>query len=89
MSPIGLAASRTSELTDLARVGQRLSIITDRHNQWWITHNVLRAYLGANTGPKVLSGQIRRGTGMELTAVLWSSDLRGLPSAPTVCPASG
>jgi class 3 adenylate cyclase len=32
---------------------------------------------GANTGPKVLTGQIRRGTGMELTAVLWSSDLRG------------
>ena len=32
-----------SELTDLARVGQRLSIITDRHNQWWITHNVLCA----------------------------------------------
>jgi adenylate cyclase len=66
-----------SELTDLAYVGQRLSIITDRHNQWWITHNLLCAHLGANTGPKVLSGQIRRGTGMELTAVLWSSDLRG------------
>jgi adenylate cyclase len=66
-----------SELTDLARAGQRLSIITDRHNQWWITHNLLCAYLGANTGPKVQTGQIRRGTGMELTAVLWSSDLRG------------
>jgi len=66
-----------SELTDLARVGQRLSIITDRHNQWWITHNLLCAYLGANTGPKVQTGQIRRGTGIELTAVLWSSDLRG------------
>lgn len=66
-----------SELTDLARLGHRLSIIADRHNQWWITHNLLTAYLGANTGPKVLTGQIRRGTGMELTAVLWSSDLRG------------
>jgi adenylate cyclase len=66
-----------SELADLARVGERLSIIADRHNQWWITHNLLCAYLGANTGPKVLTGQIRRGGGMELTAVLWSSDLRG------------
>jgi adenylate cyclase len=65
------------ELADLARVGQRLSINVDRHNQWWITHNLLCAYLGANTGPKVLTGQIRRGAGMELTAVLWSSDLRG------------
>jgi adenylate cyclase len=65
------------ELADLARVGQRLSIAADRHNQWWITHNLLCAYLGADTGPKVLTGQIRRGTGMTLTAVLWSSDLRG------------
>src|SRR5205823_6508046 len=36
------------------------------------------AYLGAKTGPKVLAGQIRRGTGEEISAVLWSSDLRGL-----------
>jgi len=68
---------REDELADLARVGRRLSIAADRYNQYWITHNLLCAYLGANTGPKVLTGQIRRGTGMELTAVLWSSDLRG------------
>src|SRR5262249_55711008 len=37
----------------------------------------LRIYLGFQAGPKVLAGQIRRGTGEELTAVLWSSDLRG------------
>jgi adenylate cyclase len=68
---------REEELADLARVGRRLSIAADRHNQYWITHNLLCAYLGANTGPKVLTGQIRRGAGMALTAVLWSSDLRG------------
>jgi adenylate cyclase len=68
---------REDELPDLVRVGRRLSIAADRYNQYWITHNLLCAYLGANTGPKVLTGQIRRGTGMELTAVLWSSDLRG------------
>jgi adenylate cyclase len=66
-----------SELADLTRVGQRFSIVADRHNQWAITRNLLAAYLGANTGPKVLSGEIRRGGGMELAAVLWSSDLRG------------
>jgi adenylate cyclase len=65
------------ELTDLARVARRLAITVDRYSQAWITHNVLTAYLGARTGPKVLSGQIRRGAGIELTAVLWSSDLRG------------
>ncbi|HVH78507.1 MAG TPA: adenylate/guanylate cyclase domain-containing protein [Stellaceae bacterium] len=65
------------ELAELSRVVQRLSIAADRHNQWRITYNLLSAYLGPNTGPNVLSGQIRRGTGMELAAVLWSSDLRG------------
>ena len=68
---------RDGELADLARVAQRLSIVADRHNQWGITRNLLSAYLGADTGPKVLAGEIRRGTGMQLDAVLWSSDLRG------------
>jgi adenylate cyclase len=65
------------EIADLTRAGRRMSIVADRHNQWAITHNLLAAYLGENTRPKVLSGHIRRGSGMELTAVLWSSDLRG------------
>jgi predicted metal-binding membrane protein len=45
--PLGFSED---ELADLARVGQRLSITADRHNQWRITHNLLCAYLGANTG---------------------------------------
>ena len=66
-----------SEIADLTSLAQRLAIVADRHNQWRITLNLLSAYLGASTGPKVLDGQIRRGTGMDLTAILWSSDLRG------------
>ena len=58
-----------NEIDDLARVGERLAVVIDRHSQWWITRNVLSAYLGARTGPKVLAGQIRRGTGVELTGV--------------------
>ena len=54
-----------------------MAVVVDLHSQRWITRNVLSAYLGERTGPKVLAGQIRRGTGVELTAVLWSSDLRG------------
>jgi len=65
------------EIADLTRVARRLAVTVDRYSQSWITHNVLTAYLGARTGPKVLAGQIRRGAGIELTAVLWSSDLRG------------
>jgi adenylate cyclase len=66
-----------SEVAELTHVSQRLPILVDMHNQRAIARNVLNAYLGAKTGPKVLAGQIRRGTGEEIHAVLWSSDLRG------------
>ena len=65
------------EISDLTRVSQRLSLLADLRNQRRIASNILSAYLGAKTGPKVLAGQIRRGMGEEITAVLWSSDLRG------------
>jgi adenylate cyclase len=40
------------------------------------THNILDAYLGGHAGEKVLAGQIRRGDGEEIRAVLWFCDLR-------------
>jgi len=65
------------EIADLTGLSHRLPILIDMHNQRAIARNVLNAYLGAKTGPRVLAGQIRRGTGEEIGAVLWSSDLRG------------
>jgi adenylate cyclase len=65
------------EISDLTRVSQRLSLLADLRNHRRIASNILNAYLGPKAGPKVLAGQIRRGTGEEITAVLWSSDLRG------------
>src|ERR1700686_4142738 len=65
------------EIADLTRVSQRLALLADLRSQRRIASNILDAYLGPKTGPKVLAGQIRRGTGEEITAVLWSSDLRG------------
>jgi adenylate cyclase len=65
------------EISDLTRVSQRLSLPADLRHQRRIATNILNAYLGHRTSPKVLAGQIRRGTGEEITAVLWSSDLRG------------
>jgi adenylate cyclase len=61
----------------MTRISQRVAVLCDIHGQRWIATNVLNAYLGPKTGPRVLAGQIRRGTGEELTVVLWSSDLRG------------
>jgi len=65
------------EISDLTRVSRRLSLLADLRLQRRVATNILNAYLGHRTGPKVLAGQIRRGTGEEITAVLWSSDLRG------------
>jgi acyl-CoA synthetase (AMP-forming)/AMP-acid ligase II len=65
------------EIADMTRVSQRVAVLCDIHGQRWIATNVLNAYLGPKTGPRVLAGQIRRGTGEELRVVLWSSDLRG------------
>ena len=65
------------EISDLTRVTRRLPLLADLRNQRRIASNILNAYLGPKTGPKVLAGQIRRGAGEEITAVLWSSDLRG------------
>ncbi len=65
------------EISDLSRVSHRLPLLADVYMHRRIARNILDAYLGPTTGLKVLEGQIRRGTGEEITAVLWSSDLRG------------
>jgi adenylate cyclase len=65
-----------AEIAQLQRLSERLSIIADMHSQRQIAENVLKAYLGPHTGPRVLAGQIRRGTGEAIDAVLWSSDVR-------------
>jgi len=65
------------EIAELTRVSQRLALLVDLRCHRRIASNILDAYLGPKTGPKVLAGQMRRGTGEEITAVLWSSDLRG------------
>ncbi len=70
----GFSEQEIEQLTDLSH---RLQGVCDTYSQRALTRNLLNAYLGSNAGPKVLAGQIRRGTGEELTAVLWSSDLRG------------
>jgi adenylate cyclase len=64
------------EIADLSAVSERVSVVADMNSQRQIAENVLKAYLGPQTGRKVLAGQIRRGSGEAIAAVLWSSDLR-------------
>ncbi len=65
------------EIRDLSALAAGLAVIADMNSQRQIAHNVLSAYLGPRTGPRVLAGQIRRGGGETISAVVWSSDLRG------------
>uniref|UniRef100_E6VPZ7 Adenylate/guanylate cyclase n=1 Tax=Rhodopseudomonas palustris (strain DX-1) TaxID=652103 RepID=E6VPZ7_RHOPX len=48
-----------------------------RHVATRIAINALGAYLGPVAGAKVLSGDIKRGAGEPIRAIIWMSDLRG------------
>jgi adenylate cyclase len=65
-----------AHIADLQKLSPRLSVLIDMHSQKHVAENVLNAYLGSRTGPRVLAGHIRRGTGEAVSAILWSSDLR-------------
>jgi adenylate cyclase len=65
-----------AEIAQLRFISERLAVLADTHIQRQIAENVLKAYLGPHTGPLVLAGKIRRGTGDTINAVLWSSDVR-------------
>lgn len=65
------------DLAALRRVQDRLAVGVKMAKREQTALNVLTAYLGANAGRRVLEGQIRRGDGDLLHAVIWYSDLRG------------
>ena len=56
-----------------SRLAAPLEIIVARHS----AATLLATYLGRRSGARVLSGEIRRGSGETINAVIWASDLRG------------
>ena len=46
---------------------------------------LLDTYVGRQSGGRVLGGQIQRGTGETIRAVIWLCDLRGLITCPRRC----
>ncbi len=46
----------------------------------YLTTTLLDTYVGRKAGERVLTGQIRRGSGETIRAVIWLSDLRGFTS---------
>ncbi len=65
-----------AEVAALRRVMPAFSRVAEIY--WWrrIAQNILEAYLGSQTGEKVLAGQIKRGDGEDIRAVIWFCDLR-------------
>jgi adenylate cyclase len=71
--PGGFTAGEMAALERLlAPVGRVAEVMAWRRK----AQNILEAYLGRQAGEKVLAGQIRRGDGEDLHAVLWFCDLR-------------
>lgn len=67
----------TGDLALLDGVRPALAAVLETMALQRLATTVLDTYVGRRTGARILSGDIRRGTGAEVRAVLWYCDLRG------------
>ena len=65
-----------SDVQSLRRIEKRLAVACRVMIERQITGNILSTYLGVDAGQQVLKGQIKRGDGETIHAVIWYSDLR-------------
>jgi adenylate cyclase len=65
-----------AEVAALREIAPALARIAEIYGLIRKSRNILDAYLGPHAGEKVLAGQIRRGDGEEIRAVIWFCDLR-------------
>lgn len=81
-SPLTFATRKPGGFTerDLDRIRKlvpAMSLCVDTHASRAVTRTLLRTYLGAEPGERVLAGRIRRGDVERIDAAIWFSDLRG------------
>ena len=67
---------RDDELAALRRLLAPFTRMVEIFGNMQKARNILAAYLGPSAGEKVLAGQIRRGDGQDINAVIWFCDLR-------------
>jgi len=65
-----------SQLAALRRVLPPFTRVAEIYGNMRKAQNILDAYLGPSAGAKVLAGQIKRGDGEDIHAVIWFCDLR-------------
>lgn len=66
----------TRELGHLYEVLAVMARLYESHARRSMSLNLLDTYLGRHTGERVLEGQIRRGDGEDIRALIWFCDLR-------------
>jgi adenylate cyclase len=72
--PGGFTTADLVEINDvLAVLAMAVEIRLNRR----ITKNLLNAYVGRHAGERILSGDVRRGSGATVRAAIWNCDLRG------------
>ncbi|HET7363939.1 MAG TPA: adenylate/guanylate cyclase domain-containing protein [Burkholderiales bacterium] len=64
------------QVAALRQVAIPLARLTEIYGLMRKSRNILEAYLGRQSGEKVLEGRIRRGDGEDIHAVIWFCDLR-------------
>ena len=82
INAITLASNRpggfsTAELETTYGMLPVLERLMELHATRRTARTILETYLGLHTGQRVLDGQIRRGDGEDIHAVIWFSDMRG------------
>lgn len=75
-----------AQMALLERLRYMLALSTRIEIETEMRETLARTYLGASAAQKVLSGQIRRGEGQAIDAVVWYCDLRG---STQLCEAMG
>ena len=68
---------RQAQCETLIRLLDIFALHVDRHIVRRIAQNISHTYLGREAGERVVSGTIKRGSGLSIRAIVWSSDMRG------------
>lgn len=67
----------TADLSLIHDILPALSALVEVRALRLLTTNLLDVYVGSEAGQRILNGDIRRGSGVSISAVLWYCDLRG------------
>ncbi|MEM7251871.1 MAG: hypothetical protein AAF493_10640 [Pseudomonadota bacterium] len=63
-------------IQSLNRIGDAFSLLIDNFRNRELASTLMQTYVGRISGERVWSGQIRRGDGDVIDAIIWFSDLR-------------